>query len=173
MYIPLFECLEYLYQSMLDMAQSSLLCLFTWLGWLAPHKSCGLRSWNLTLCLVLALYVPTTFLCESYWLLFILGYCKHNLDSLTHNGASFFCYLGPPGIANRLVIILLSLGTSSFVSSEGTISNQLSCLSWLCGHFFNAFIALLWMLLFSLCNSCLLPQDYLACLLDNYPDACL
>jgi len=27
-------------------------CLFSWLGWLAPHKSCGLWSWNLALCVL-------------------------------------------------------------------------------------------------------------------------
>jgi len=45
----LFVYLKYLYQWVLNMGQSFPLCLFTWLGWLMPHKSYGLWSWNLAL----------------------------------------------------------------------------------------------------------------------------
>jgi len=134
----------YLYQCVLDMSRCLSLYLFSWLGTLiGTLQSCGLWSWILTLCLGLALYVPTTFCVKVVD--FHLFWAKHNLDSLTHKGYSFFCYSGPPGIANWLVIILLSLGTSPFVSSEGNVSEYLSWLSCLCARLYSCCLLFLWL----------------------------
>jgi len=37
-------------------------------------------------------------LCKSCRPLFVLGLCKYSLDSLTHKGSSFFCYIGQLGM---------------------------------------------------------------------------
>ena len=81
---------------------------------------------SLNFMLGISLIYAHNFFCESCRLSLILDHCKHNLDPLSHKSSSFFCYSGTPAIANWLVNILLSLGTSLFISLEGTVSKQLS-----------------------------------------------
>jgi len=70
MHMLLSVYLEYLFQWVIDMGQSLLLCLFDLVDWHLT-KVVAFDMGTLTLCLDLALYVLTIFLYKSFRLLFI------------------------------------------------------------------------------------------------------
>ena len=166
------------------MGRSFHLYLFSWLGWLAhwlaPHKSCGLLSWNLTLCLELALYVPTTF----FFCIKVVGFRLFEapicifLCPLAHKD-SFFCDLGhlahPLGLLSLFeawhISACLLKKVPSFINFFWLCCFLHAYTLVACPYFgcLDAFIALL--LCISIFVFYLLSQDYLACLLHGNLDA--
>ena len=151
----------------LEPGKSFHLYLFSWLGTLiGTLQSCGL--WNF-------LYVVKKFLYKSCCLLFILGHCKHNLDSLTHKCSPFFCYLERLVITTWFIIIfevwqISACRLKRFPLWSTFLIVLLSWMSW-CLSLFWMFWCLYHLIVMheSFCF-CLLSQDYLACLLRNNPD---
>ena len=95
---------------------SIFICFLDLAHWLVPCKVMAVKTGRYTW---IWPYMCSKILYKSCHLLFILGHYKQNLNSLTHKGSSFFCYLGQPGLTNWYVIFRPN--TSLLVSSKGTV----------------------------------------------------